>query len=732
MNKLIIVSNRLPVSAEKRKGALAYKRSVGGVATGLGSYVESTARESLWVGWPALSTSRADAHEREAVRSTLEHEHGCSPVFLSEHDIRDYYAGFSNRTLWPLFHHFNESVEYDPRTWAAYERVNRKFADAVVEVADEGDTIWVQDYQLLLLPALLRERLPNATIGFFLHIPFPCFEIFRLLPWRREVIEGLLGADLIGFHTYDYARYFLTAARSLLGLEGQYGRLTINGRRVLADAFPMGIDFDRYAEGTRTERAVQEARLVRAGMSGRKIVLSVDRLDYTKGIPGRLHAFDAFLAAHPEWRGKVSMVCVAVPSRSQVQEYRLLKEEVDRLVGDLNGRWSSIDWTPVRYLYRSLPFSQLEGMYAAADVAFVTPLRDGMNLIAKEYCAARTGEDGVLILSEMAGAAKELGEAVQVNPNSPQALVESLKYALEMPAAEQQKRMRAMRHRVRSYDVVRWVEDFMSSLENVKEEQSKARARMLDERAIARLLNAYRGAHRRVLMLDYDGTLMPFAARPESVAPDSSVLSIISDLASGEHNSVVVVSGRDRRTLERWLGHLPISLVAEHGVWLRPQGGEWETIEPMSDLWKERVRPVLEIFVDRTPGSFIEEKDFSLVWHHRAAQPELAETRRAELREALAGVLNDLGLAAMEGNRVVEVKRAEVNKGRAAHRWMSQEGTDFVLAIGDDRTDEDLFAAAPEGSWTIKVGSGSTEAAYSVKGVNDVRTMLRQLTEVRR
>lgn len=726
--RLLIVSNRLPVTVERRGGELSYRPSVGGLATGLSSYTDSTSRETRWVGWPAISTLRLDAAERGQMRETLSADHHSEPVFLTERDISDYYYGFSNRTLWPLFHNFTGNVEYDNSTWRAYERVNAKFADAVAEVACEDDTIWVQDYQLLLLPKMLRQRLPNAAIGFFLHIPFPCFETFRMLPWRKRIVEGILGADLIGFHTYDYARYFLTSARNLSGLPEQHGELHVDGRRVLVDAFPMGIDFERYSQESRSRASAREVAEIRSSEGTRKLVLSIDRLDYTKGIPRRLEAFDALLEQHPEWRERVTLVLVAVPSRSQVKEYRALKEDVDRLVGRINGRWGTIGWTPVRYLYRSLPFGRLIGLYAGADVAFVTPLRDGMNLVAKEYCAARRDLGGVLILSEMAGASKELGEAILVNPNDIDELVASLVQAMEMPKEEQAERMRALRHRIKRYDVFRWVNDFMSRLETTKEEQRRDAASCLDEETTARLLQHYRTARCRVLLLDYDGTLVPFANRPEDVAPDRTVLSLIEDLSATPHNSVVVISGRDRHTLQRWLGHLPVALAAEHGVWIRPEGGEWATIEPMSDAWKPRVRQVLEIFVDRTPGSFIEEKDFSLVWHHRAVQPALAEARRAELRQALAAMLPSMGLDAMEGNQIIEVKRAEVNKGRAVHRILGGEECDFVFAIGDDRTDEDVFEATPPGSWTVKVGLDSTSALYSIPDVWAARALLFRLT----
>lgn len=728
MQRLIIVSNRLPVSVEKRAGAVAVKASVGGVATGLGAFHNT--HGSLWVGWAEVSEARLSADERERIRTELAEKHSCVPVFLTAADVRGFYAGFSNETLWPLFHHFTQFAEFDAGNWAAYERVNRKFCDAVLEVARPGDTIWVQDYQLMLLPKMLREKLPDANIGFFLHIPFPSFEIFRILPWRRQILDGLLGSDLIGFHTYDYVRGFLSSIRRILGIEEQFGRVVVDERLVTIDEFPMGIDYERYAKGALAPKARKGAGGITERAEGRKIVLSIDRLDYTKGIPDRLRAYDEFLDRHPEWRKKVSLICVAVPSRTRVDEYRKLKEEVERLVGSINGKHGALDWTPVRYLYRSLSFPTLCGMYAAADVCLVTPLRDGMNLIAKEYVASRGDTGGVLVLSEMAGAAQELGDALQVNPYDLDGMVETLHAALVMPADEQRKRMAAMQHRVSRYTVTRWAEEFLASVERVKITQHAYDAQLLDEPARDELIAAYTASPRRLLMLDYDGTLVPFAATPGQAAPSARVLELLKRLASDPRNEVVVISGRQRVSLDEWLGELPVDLVAEHGVWLRVRGDEWSAAEPVTDEWKPRIRPILDLFADRTPGSFVEEKDFSLAWHYRAIHPGLAATRVAELKEALVGITGDQGLSIMEGNKVVEVKLARVGKGHAAHRWISREDHRFVLAIGDDRTDEDMFEMAPHDAWTIKVGRGSTHARFSVRGVKDVHSLLARMVEV--
>ncbi len=728
MQRLIIVSNRLPVTVEKRAGAIKVRGSVGGVATGLGSYHKS--HEGIWVGWAGESATHLSADERELVRAELAEKHRCEPVFLTVADVRGFYAGFSNGTLWPLFHHFTRYAEFDAKNWAVYERVNRKYCDAVLQVARPGDTIWVQDYQLMLLPRMLREKMPEASIGFFLHIPFPSYEVFRILPWRREILEGVLGSDLIGFHTYDYVRGFLSSTRRILALDEQYGRMVVDERLVTVDAFPMGIDYERYREGAAAPQARKSAKRITAGDAGEKIVLSVDRLDYTKGIPERLRAYDEFLGRHPEWRKRVSLVCVAVPSRTRVEEYRKLKERIERLVGEINGKHGTIDWVPVRYLYRSLSFHTLCGMYAAADVALVTPLRDGMNLIAKEYVAARRDTGGVLLLSEMAGASRELSDALQVNPYDLDGMVSALHRALTMPMNEQLERMASMQQRVSRYTVSRWAEEFLDGVERVKLLQLGYDAHLLHDPARERLVRAYRGSESRLLMLDYDGTLAPFAATPSDARPSARVHDLLKRLASNPRNEVVVISGRERTSLEEWLGDLPIDLVAEHGVWLRDRTGQWVTAEPMTDEWKPRVRPLLDSFMDRTPGSFVEEKDFSLAWHYRAIHPSLAEARIVELKEALLGITGDLGLAVMDGNKVVEIKSARVNKGSAAHRWMCRDEGGFILAVGDDRTDEDMFEMAPDRAWTIKVGRGSTHAGFSVRGVADVLDLLARLVEV--
>jgi len=727
LGKLIIVSNRLPMTVSREEGGFSFRPSVGGLATGLASFHRGY--ESVWVGWPGLN--REDLHEKEdrELRRGLEGE-GCLPVLLGREAFDLFYRGFCNNTLWPLFHYFVQYIEYRDEYWEAYKRVNQAFADAVLEVAGPEDTIWIQDYHLLLLPGLLRQRLPRATIGFFLHIPFPSSEVFRLLPWREELLENLLGADLIGFHTYDYLRHFFATVRRLLGHDQVFpGKLVllVGERLVRVDAFPMGIDFQRYAELSQSSAVESEMKRMREVIGPRKVILSVDRLDYSKGLIQRLEAFDLFLERHPEYRENVTLVLKAIASRTGVRQYAALKQRLDELVGRINGKYSSISWMPIWYLYQFLPDESLVALYRLADIALLTPLRDGMNLIAKEFLASRSDEEGVLILSEMAGAAKELPEALLVNPNDSRAIADRIKQGLEMDAQERRRRNRVLRKRLERYHVVRWAHDFMDGLDAVKRLQEELSGKRLTAEVQEEAVRKFARSKRRLIVLDYDGTLTPLTPAPEELDPDEGLVELLRKLAEPPQNEVVVVSGRDRDTLDRWFGKLNVGLVAEHGVWLRPAGEGWHTVEPLDDSWKHELRHVLEFYVDRTPGSFLEEKDYSLVWHYRKTDQEFGAVRLGELKEDLAHLTANFDLGLLEGNRVVEVKHAGINKGRGLARWLGEGAWDFMFAAGDDRTDEDIFAALPDWAFSVRVGLKPSQAKYHLRSPEELRGFLERL-----
>lgn len=721
MSRLLIVSNRLPVQpAPGEGGEMDMIDSVGGLATGLGSVYRQ--HDALWLG--AVDDMGLDHGELEA-RLRCDQ---CVPVYLDPSDAQAYYDGFSNGTLWPVYHQFPQHAEFDDAWWNAYVRVNEAFADVVAANASPDDRIWIHDYHLQLLPALLRKRLPRANIGFFLHIPFPSFEIFRMLPQRTEILDGLLGADLVGFHTYDYVRHFLSCCLRLRGWDNSFGRMDVRAREVRVDAFPMGIDQARFADAASTEEVREAARSVRAEFARDKMILSLDRLDYTKGILERVRAYDRFLVESPEWRGRVTLALVAVPSRINVEQYQRLKRELDELVGQVNGRHGSIDWTPVRYIFRPLEFTQLVAFYRVADVMLVTPLRDGMNLVSKEYVAVK-GESGkgVLVLSEFAGAAREFAGALVLNPFDQTAFVEAIRTALEMPETEQRTRLDSLLGRVRRYTVTRWAEDYLAALDEAAAVRRSLEAVRMSPDDREWMLSAFFTAENRILLLDYDGTLVPLVPRFEAAGPDEVVLDILRNLTSVARTDVVIVSGRTRADLERWFDGIPLTLIAEHGGFVRRAGAAWVAASSRDGLWKGSVRPVMELYVSRTPRSRIEEKEISLVFHYRESDPDLGALRARDLRDALEPLIANEGLALQEGSRVLEVRAAGTDKGQAAASLLAERSYDFILAAGDDRTDEDMFAVLPPEAWTLCVSRRGSRARYRLGSVEDLRTMLASL-----
>lgn len=723
MSRTIIVSNRLPTKVQRTDSELYFTPSEGGLATGLGSIYR--ADNNVWIGWPGLVVE--DGDEQQLVTDKL-HADSMRPVFLTETEIHDFYEGFSNETLWPTFHYFSQYAVFDQQHWEAYVAVNEKFCRAVLAEAGPNDTIWVHDYQLLLLPQMLREARPESSIGFFLHIPFPSQELIRVMPWRRELLLGMLGADLIGFHTYGYMRHFLSSVSQLLGYSSQNGMIEANDRSVLVDAFPMGIDYDKYEALAISEAAQASERTYREALNDVRVILSIDRLDYTKGIAQRLRAYELMLQRYPEWREQVTLFMLVVPSRDQVEQYKALKEEIDELVGRINSTYRTISWNPVQYFYRSFPIEDLSGLYRLAEVALVTPMRDGMNLVAKEFIASKGDRAGVLILSERAGAARELSDAIIINPSDTQQLADAMHEALVMPESEQLQRMANMQALVRQYNVHHWVQLFLNRLTYSKIKQQTLATTRLDAEVLQQILQEYRTASQRILFLDYDGTLVGFSKNPQKARPDEDLLMLLRALSADERNRVVIISGRDRTTLQEWLGHLNVDFIAEHGVWFRAAGEEWTMAQALRSEWKLEIRPILELMVSRTAGSFIEEKDYSLVWHYRRADAELGAVRARELTSHLNFLAANNDLQIMEGNKVVEIKSAGVNKGLAASRWLATYEAPFVLAIGDDRTDEDTFRAMPDEAFTVKVGrTVRSLARYHLDSPTAVRQMLRSL-----
>jgi trehalose 6-phosphate synthase/phosphatase len=731
--RLIIVSNRAPVNISKEGGEFHYEASAGGLASGLRTYVDKIKQDGetpidiVWIGWPGATVDEAD---QEKVRAQIKKQFGVHSVFLAEEMMEKFYEGFCNKTIWPLFHYFPVYVQYNPEYWEQYDKVNEIYCDAVMEVVKDGDIIWVHDYHLMLLPALIRKRIPNATIGFFLHIPFPSYEVFRLLPseWRKKILEGLHGADLVGFHTHDYTTYFLRSTSRILGLQHNMGELQYGNRLVKADTFPMGIDYEKYYEAAGSVRVKKEIEKLKKTLPGQKIILSIDRQDYSKGILNRLNGYEKFLETNPHWRERVTMMMIVIPSRIGVENYQVTKSQIDELVGKINGTHGSMTWIPIHYHYQSVSFDELIALYNMSDVALVTPLRDGMNLIAKEYVASKADNKGVLILSEMAGASDELAESLIINPNNIDEISSSLLRALEMYEKEQRQRLDVMQKRIASYDVFKWADDFINTLYEVKKHQERLSAKSLHEEDRKRIISKFRKSKSRMMLLDYDGTLVPFANHPADAAPDAALLSLLEELA--KKTEIVLISGRDKNTLERWLGMLSVNIIGEHGLFIKERGRKWKMLKPVRRNWRKKILPIMNRYVGKLPGSFIEEKEFSVVFHYRRSDPAFAEQRVKELMNYLVTFTANIDVQVLAGNKVVEVRNSGIDKGVAAMRLLNNlKPPRFILAIGDDMTDEDLFRAMPKDAVSIKVGFNPSYAMYNLNGIEEARKFLKDFLQ---
>jgi trehalose 6-phosphate synthase/phosphatase len=682
---LAVVSNRLPFSAERRHGGLSLARSPGGLVAALDPVLRRMG--GVWVGWPGVSQEEVEA----AGGITIPQEAGVGyrAVSLSAREVSQYYAGFANRTLWPLFHYFVGRVAIDAATWRVYERVNERFAAAVVEDARRGALVWVHDYQLLLVPYYLRRTVPQARVAFFLHIPFPSADVFRVLPWCRNLLRGMLAADLVGFQIPAYTEHFLGCAERLLGCEVDRaaGVVRFEGRDVAVQTHPISVD----------AVAIEQLAGVSAPApphNGDRVaeVLGVDRLDYTKGLHERLRAVERFLERYPAYRERVRFTQLLVPSREHVAEYRDLKREIDEMVGRVNGRFSEGGWTPIRYFVRSLPPEDLVPLYRGADVALITPLRDGMNLVAKEYVAAQLENDGVVVLSEMAGAAEELQEALVVNPFDVDAVAEALHRALSMPEDERRARMSALRDRVRAHDVHAWVDRFIEAANQAAQRARMPTASPAD--VVARRLAPWLAQRPTVaLFLDYDGTLTPLVARPEEARLSESTRQALEQALRNPAVDVVVVSGRSVADVRQLVGIAGLTYVGNHGFEIEGPGISYRY--PGTERFLAALAAAAgDLSALGVEGAWVEHKGATLTYHLRAVAKgtQTAAQRRAEKLLRKRGLRVVTGHGAVEGRPPVDWHKGHavlyVVGRRHGVQWPARVR---ALYLGDDATDEDAF-----------------------------------------
>jgi trehalose 6-phosphate synthase/phosphatase len=597
------------------------------------------------------------------------------------------------------------------------------------------DLVWIHDYHLLPLAAILRKEIPELTIGFFLHIPFPSFEIFRLLPkqWQQNLLKGILGADLIGFHTIDYASHFLQSVMMILGLDHDRHIIHYDNRLIKVDVFPISIDYKKFNDAYNNEKVALSRNSLLKEMGNKKIIFSVDRLDYTKGVQNRLKAYEHFLDANPEYIGKVVFILVIVPSRDTIPKYAERKRMIGELISDINSKIGNIHWVPIIYQYNCLPFEEMISLYSACHVALITPLRDGMNLVSKEFVASRRDKKGVLILSEMAGAARELTDALTINPNDILELAQKIKVGLEMKEEEQKLRLENMQRRIGNYDVKEWVDDYMTELKNIKQKQQTFQIKFLDSFSKGNLYNGYRTSNKRLLILDYDGTLVPFDGNPDLAVPRQSIIELLQNLNNDEKNDLYLISGRSSYWLEKQFGQLKLNLIAEHGAQYKWRNSAWVTDIQTHNEWKGQVHNIMDMYVRRCANTFIEEKEFSMVWHYRNANVEQGKLRAFELVSELNDYIHNRHLQILPGNKIVEVRHSGINKGNFVKRHIQQDKYDYILTIGDDRTDEDMFYALihTENTFTIKVGPEASYAKYNLHSPQMVVSLLEDLTHLK-
>ncbi|KAL2494645.1 hypothetical protein Fot_38402 [Forsythia ovata] len=736
---LLVVANRLPVSAVRRgKDSWALEISVGGLVSALLGINEFEAR---WIGWAGVNVPD-EVGQRSLTKALAEKR--CIPVFLDEETVHQYYNGYCNNILWPLFHYLGLPQEDRLATtrsfqsqFAAYKKANQMFADVVNEHYKEGDVVWCHDYHLMFLPKCLKEYNNKMKVGWFLHTPFPSSEIHRTLPSRSELLKSVLAADLVGFHTYDYARHFVSACTRILGLEGTPDGVEDQGKLTRVAAFPIGIDSDRFIQALELPQVKDHIKELRDRFSGRMVMLGVDRLDMIKGIPQKILAFEKFLEENPIWRDKVVLVQIAVPTRTDVPEYQKLSCQVHEIVGRINGRFGSLTTVPIHHLDRSLDFHALCALYAVTDVALVTSLRDGMNLVSYEFVACQASKKGVLILSEFAGAAQSLGAgAILVNPWNVTEVAASIGYALTMPADEREKRHRHNFMHVTTHTSQEWAETFVSELKDTIVE-AQLRTRQIPPLLPKReAIECFLQSNNRLLILGFNGTLTEpvdtqgrridqFKEMELKLHPD--LKEPLKKLCDDPKTTTIVLSGSNRRVLDENFGEYKMWLAAEHGMFLRLTREGWMTTMPenLNMDWVDSVKHVFEYFTERTPRSHFELRETSLVWNYKYADVEFGKLQAKDmLQHLLTGPISNASVDVVQGGRSVEVRAVGVTKGAAIDRILGEivhhndvkAPIDYVLCIGHFLPkDEDIYTFfEPE----LPSGPTPTPRAKMVKSVN--------------
>ncbi|KAI8643620.1 glycosyltransferase family 20-domain-containing protein [Parasitella parasitica] len=699
--------------------------------------IQDKLHDLAWVGTVGMPTDPLSKKTRDEIYATFTEKHNAYPVMPSDSVFDGHYNRYCKQVLWPYFHYI---VQDDPQNmmsqdgpYKAYHELNRQFAETIVKNYKEGDIIWINDYHLMLVPGLIREKIPNATIGFFLHIPFPSSELFRCLPPRKQLLEAMLQSDVIGFQTYSFARHFLQTCARILSVDATPSGIQLDTHYCSVGIHPIGIDINALNKKISDPLVTQWVSKLKEKYADKKLIVARDKLDYIKGVRQKLLAFEQFLTKHPEWRGKVVLIQIALSTSEQNE----LRAHISDVVSRVNSKFSNISYQPIVFLHQDISFSQYLALLTCADACLLTPLRDGMNLTSHEYIACQRETHNPLILSEFTGTYGSFGASVRVNPWDYRQVGDAIHEALSMGQEEKVGRWKELYKSIETNSAQNFATNIIARLSKVHNAPGRRFSVPLPKLTSDILVKACSKSPKRLFLFDYGGTLIPHGKPPGS-EDLSRILEILTKLTADPRNAVYVISGRTKINIETDLGSIPgLGLSAENGFYIKSHGEDWRQVYENVDFsWKPTVKEIFQYYTERTPGAYVESKDTSIVWHYRTsegADSQYVSWQAAECQNHIADSVNkNFAVHAIIGNTTIEVIPHDINKSSIANRILQETSPDFVLSVGDDRSDEDLFSFLKkqknlEKVITCTVGTRSTEADYFIPNVNGVLAALDQL-----
>lgn len=720
MPRCLLVSNRLPVAYNSK--ASVFSPSSGGLVSAIKGL--DSAKVGFDFEWMGILTDDIDEEKINSLKTTPVGNLPCHPIIVSKEQYDKYYNLYCNNVLWPLFHYERNMVKHNQEGWEAYVEVNTIIAEKILEEAKDEDIIWIHDFQLMLVPGLVKEKRPELKVGFFLHIPFPSSEIFRELPQRKEILHSLLKCDQIGFHDLSYLNHFRSSLQRVLG--------EIPSNEKTWGVYPISIDTDHFVKLRDLPETKEFIQKYKENKKEMKWILGVDRLDYIKGLLLKLSAFKTFLKRFPEERGKVQLVQIVIPSRTEVTEYKALKAKIEQLVSSINGEFGSPAWMPVQYIYHSVSEPELSALYQLCEVLHIGSRRDGMNLVSLEYVMSQKDEfPGLVLLSEFAGAHSTLSYAMSINPWNITETAQRMRDALHHSEGKRRNEMKSMKEFLERYTSSDWAKIILKDL--VREPKHLDSIEALPQNGKFKWMNDLKG--KKILFFcDLDGTLAPISSYPKDVKLHSKTIELLQEVSKNKNCEFVVVSGRDKEFLEEQFldNDFEFPLAACHGAYsYSPKDNKWSNLIPGdSTKWKESVLEILDLYTLRTPESFIEDKGHAITWHYRNSPREFADFLANKLFFELEEALSGQPVQVNRGKKVIEVKSIHANKGYFVQQWIQSQSKkpDIVVAIGDDTTDEDMFEVLQDRKdiqpFCIKVGKELTHAHYFIKEQNSVNMFL--------